>query len=263
MLLTLLLSSVSAESVPHRPRPLPSLRLRGGRRRDCYAVEEAVELFGNMRVPAALIAGAIVPLATFAGPVLSKLDSPALASAKRLHFLVAATALTHSLLSCLYATVAVSHLTESEVQPASSVVELLSRDYELSWIGCNVCFNIGLSGLLGLVGLSGYINMGAAETSGADVLLPMVCGISAVILHALSIINDGVDSDGDMAQQWGRERAFGGTFATLYLRYIKLLLLAMPRRILLAPTVALTLTSAVLLAQRLSRLAGLAGLAAG
>jgi hypothetical protein len=44
-------------------------------------VEEAVELFGNMRVPAALIAGAIVPLATFAGPVVSKLDAPALVPA--------------------------------------------------------------------------------------------------------------------------------------------------------------------------------------
>ena len=293
LLLTLFPSSACASSLRPRMAPstlrtqaLPLLLLRGGRRRDCYAVEEAVGLFGNMRVPAALISGAIVPLATFAGPVVSKLDAPALAnghavepepglrphpnlmpnpnqaSAKRLHFLVAATALTHSLLSCLYATVAVSHLTESEVQPANSVVELLARDYELSWIGCNVCFNIGLSGLLGLVGLSGYIHMGAAEAFGADVLPPLACGVSAVILHALSIINDGVDSEGDMAKQWGRERAFGGTFAALYLRYIKLLLLAMPRRVLLAPTVALTLTCAVLLVQRLSRLAAATVLAA-
>jgi hypothetical protein len=68
-----------------RTQPL-FLRLRGGRRRDIFGnmrvdVEEAVELFGNMRVPAALIAGAIVPLATFAGPVVSKLDAPALVPA--------------------------------------------------------------------------------------------------------------------------------------------------------------------------------------
>ena len=44
-------------------------------------VEEAVELFDNMRVPAALIAGAIVPLATFMGQIVSKLDSPALVPA--------------------------------------------------------------------------------------------------------------------------------------------------------------------------------------
>ena len=185
-------------------------------------------------------------------PHPSPTPTPNQASAKRLHYLVAATALTHSLLSCLYATVAVSHLTESEVEPADSVVELLLRDYELSWIGCNVCFNIGLSGLLMLVGLNGYINLGVSEAFGADVLLPMVCGVAAVILHALSIINEGVDPKGSMAKQWGRERAFGGTFATLYLRYIKLLLLAIPKRVLLAPTVALTLVCTVLLVQRLS-----------
>ncbi len=185
-------------------------------------------------------------------PHPSPTPTPNQASAKRLHYLVAATALTHSLLSCLYATVAVSHLTESEVEPADSVVELLLRDYELSWIGCNVCFNIGLSGLLMLVGLNGYINLGVSEAFGADVLLPMVCGVAAVILHALSIINEGVDPKGSMAKQWGRERAFGGTFATLYLRYIKLLLLAIPKRVLLAPTVALTFVCAVLLVQRLS-----------
>jgi len=62
------------------------LRLRGGRKRDIFGnmrvdVEEAVELFDNMRVPAALIAGAIVPLATFMGQIVSKLDSPALVPA--------------------------------------------------------------------------------------------------------------------------------------------------------------------------------------
>ena len=100
----------------------PLLRFRGGKKHDC--AQEATELFDNMRVPAALVAGSIVPLVSFAGPRHSAEDDPFTSIVKRLHFGVALAAFCSGLLSVTYATVAVNSLTESNVTVAQSVVEV-------------------------------------------------------------------------------------------------------------------------------------------
>ena len=105
----------------HRPK-LPSLppllRLSGGqfglRKHDC--AEEAAELFDNMRVPAALVAGAIVPLVSFAGPRLDLSDSSSMTFAKQLHFFVAMVSLLSALVAVMYATVSFNSLTEVNLQ---------------------------------------------------------------------------------------------------------------------------------------------------
>ena len=102
------------------------MALRGGRKHDC--AQDAADLFDNMRVPAALFAGAIVPLVSFAGPRHSASDSSLMSILKRVHFIFALASFCNALSSCVYATVAVNSLTEREVPPAESVAEVLQRD---------------------------------------------------------------------------------------------------------------------------------------
>ena len=203
---------------PERLQPL--LSLRGGqfglRKHDC--AEEAAELFDNMRVPAALVAGAIVPLVSFAGPRMDAADTPAAAFAKQLHFIVAITSLMNSLLSMMYATVSFNSLTENHPPAAETVAEVLQRDYELAWLGCNVCFYLGLFGLAFTCVINGYIALGPR------IVLPTACLLGATVLLMISLINGSVDNNGLMAQAWGFERWFGESIFALMARYVRLLI---------------------------------------
>jgi hypothetical protein len=207
----------------HKPRPQPSLqllRLHGGqfglRKHDC--AQEAAELFDNMRVPAALVAGSIVPLVSFAGPRLDLSDPPGTAFAKQLHFFVAMASLLSALLAVMYATVSFNSLTETHPPPAESVAEVLQRDYELAWLGCNVCFYLGLFGLAFTCAINGYIALGPRIVKATAYLL------GSTILLMTSVINGAVDQEGVLALSWGFERWFGESILALVARYVRLLL---------------------------------------
>lgn len=196
------------------------LSLRGGqfglRKHD--VAEEVAELFDNMRVPAALVVGAIVPLVSFAGPRADPSDSPQIVFAKQLHFIVAITSLMNALLAVMYATVSFNTLSESHPAPAETVAEVLQRDYELAWLGCNVCFYLGLFGLALTCAINGYIALGMR------IVLPTACLLGASMLLMISIVNGAVDQNGALALSWGFERWFGESILALCARYARLLL---------------------------------------
>jgi len=115
----------------------------------------AASLFANVRLPASILAGALVPLGFgFALPA----DGPALSPGTRraiirLHRLVAVTSYSCLLLAIVYASVSINGLAESPHGPSGSAIELIRNEYTLAWIATNVTFLLGLFGALALVTL--------------------------------------------------------------------------------------------------------------
>ena len=65
-------------------------------------------------------------------------------------------------------------------------VALIAREYQLEWLGANVCFLGGLFGFVGLLGIRAYLAFGPAfGRFGA-----LLCG--AVVTHGCSIVNAGI-----------------------------------------------------------------------
>lgn len=117
----------------------------------------AASLFANVRLPASILAGALVPLGFGFGFALPA-EGPALAPGARraiirLHRLVAVISYTCLLLAIVYSSVTINGLAESPHQPSGSAMELIRNEYTLAWIATNVTFLLGLFGLLALVTL--------------------------------------------------------------------------------------------------------------
>ena len=115
----------------------------------------ASALFANVRLPASILAGALVPLGFgFALPA----EGPAFSSITRrsfirLHRIVAVVAYSCLLICIVYSSVSINALAESPHEKAESVLELIHNEYELAWVMTNVTFFIGLCGALVLVSL--------------------------------------------------------------------------------------------------------------
>lgn len=146
---------------------------------------QAARMFDNMRAPAALLAGAIVPLGFFAAPKLDFYDKPREQFVKRLHYIVASIGICCELIAVVWSTVAVNKLNEAAVDPSKSLMELLQRDYELPWIGCNVHFIVGLMAFASLL-------VSYASVSFGSVSKPIACIVCAAECLMISVVNDGV-----------------------------------------------------------------------
>lgn len=153
-----------------------------------------------------------------------------------LYNIISVLSLSSELLCITYATVASNKLVETAALPAKSVFELISRDYELSWIGTNVHFVAGLFGFLSLICLRAYmlfpprLNVAAAGAAFSS------------LLGMCSVVNNGV-SRGD-----GRGHVFGSSIVALNLRYGVLLVKTLREKggILASLSIGLGLVSAVL-----------------
>ena len=102
---------------------------------------QAASLFNNMKTPASILAGALLPIG-----ILTALPPPRegaekehawLGALRELHLVIASASFCSELLSVMWATIAVNKLTETAVAPAESVFALLMRDCELPWVACN------------------------------------------------------------------------------------------------------------------------------
>ena len=149
----LLMPLVAAHRMPPVRPPLARLqRLRGGAEggglgfgslssssaNDVSLIAAAA--FGNLRVPAALVAGACVPLG-FIIALPTKEDTPRARVLKQLCALTACLAIFSELLSISFATNAISDLQFRTDWVAHSLTDLLTRpDTELRghWVGVNV-----------------------------------------------------------------------------------------------------------------------------
>jgi len=186
---------------------------------------QAAELFNNMKMPASIIAGAMVPLGLLAPvPIQNpgdKPDSRIENLMRRSYTPVTVIALLSEFISVVFATVAVNQLTETIVQPAASVWDLIQRDYDLSWAGTNAHFMFGMFSFAYLIAVRSYFNVGGG------VLGRGVAGIAtASLVYMVSIINRGVASgSGVVASDSGDKRlSYGTSVLSLFRHYGGLIL---------------------------------------
>lgn len=172
--------------------------------------EAASNLFSNIRVPAALVAGAGITLGYAAAPKLVESDLPFTASLKILNALLAIFCLGTELIAVLWSTIEVNKLQEITLAPTRSLIELLERDFDLSWVGANVHFIIGIFMMPAMAAINIWVNFGPELGKIAAL------GSLTTVLFMASIVNEGV------ARGAGETR-LAGSFFFLVLRYLKLL----------------------------------------
>jgi hypothetical protein len=140
----------------HHPLPIEgrihqsvAKHLRGGAH-DEAVVEElkdfsaiAANMFGNLRIPAALFAGAAAG-AAFAMP-LSNGEGVKLGMVKRLYALLMIGSLSSEVIAVTVATVTMEAMSLSKPVKFASVAEYLNQNYEFEWVTARFHF---LSGLL-------------------------------------------------------------------------------------------------------------------
>lgn len=152
----------------------------------------ATALFSNVRLPASIVAGVLLPL-TFGyalpleGPTFSVPTRQTLIRAHR----VLAVGSYASLLVCIvYASISINALSETPHEAAQSVAELIRRDAYLPWVATNVTFLFGLCGALVLVALRTLLTWEREEgTISAGLCL-------AALLTIVSVVDDQVKAGG-------------------------------------------------------------------
>mgnify|MGYP007078100935 CR=1 FL=1 len=208
----LLHSALAIGAVPHcsiRPSPplkIGLLRLRGGTPQALLDHSAAAAgLFNNMKTPATLLFGALVPLG-FLAPLPNSADGKPYAAMRRLHTLLAVFSLSNELISVIYATAASNRLIEASIAPTASVFCLLERDFELPWLATNVHFLLGVAGAMTMVGMRVFLSCAGSPLAVAAV------GIST---SALVLMTEVINAE---VARSGR-----GSFAHLIFRYVYLL----------------------------------------
>jgi len=146
----------------------------------------AAGLFNNMRTPAALISGAIIPLGILTAPDFEEGESKRSKLLKKANLLLAMSSLLSELLAITYSTVAINKLAEVQFHPTSTVSELIMSQFELAWIGTNVHFLLGMFGFGLLVGSKAYFKYGEATGKIAGSLS------IATFLQCTSVVNRGI-----------------------------------------------------------------------
>ena len=198
---------------------LPSLGIRVGT--DATMLQDysaaAAGLFGNMRIPAALVAGAVIPLGFVAAPQLEKGKEGTIQRlVKIVHALCGIFTLTTELVTIVWSTISVNKLTEVAYLPTENVMALLQRDFELQWLACNVHFLGGLFALAAMTGMRMFMLYGRRVGS-----IAMLSAASSICLMT-GVVNDGI-SLGDGVNGGV---SFGSTnLLSLVRRYVVLLVL--------------------------------------
>lgn len=167
----------------------------------------AVGLFNNMRTPAALIGGALVPLGLLNAAPVVEADSKRTKLLKRAYVLMAVASLLSEILAVTYSTIAINKLVEVAQAPTAGVTELIANYHELAWLGTNIHFLLGMMGFGLIVGAKASLVFGNP--------IGKIAGLWSVaaFMQALSVVNRGI-----------AQSQFGSNIFTLTLRYGSLLL---------------------------------------
>ena len=152
----------------------------------------AAALFNNMKTPASIIAGAMVPMGMLA-PLkfdADKDDGRFAIFLRRVYPIVAVLSLCSELVSVMWATVAVNQLTETKLEAASSVWHLIQRDFSLPWVATNAHFVFGMIGFMWVIASRAYFfAKGPIGASAAGLAF-------SSLLLITSVVNRGVASGG-------------------------------------------------------------------
>ncbi|CAB9515360.1 expressed unknown protein [Seminavis robusta] len=182
---------------------------------------QAIGLFNNMKTPASIIAGALVPLG-FLAPLPLKGEPGESKVEKRLrkfYYVLSVTTLATELIAVMWATVATNGLTERIIAPADSVWGLLKRDFELEWAAVNTHFVVGMLGFLAMIGSRAYF-MAQKGLLGRSVMGIAASGLCLMV----SIVNRGVAAGGGVQEFTGSNMRYGSDVLALMKRYATLLL---------------------------------------
>jgi hypothetical protein len=174
----------------------------------------AIGLFNNMRTPAALIAGSLVPLGLLGAPTVDKDDSKRLRFMKKANIILGVTSLLSEVIAVTYSSIAINKLAEVDSPLTKGCAELIAQHYELAWIGTNIHFLLGLMGFGLIVGSKAYFSDGPALGR-----VTIGWAVSA-FLQAIAIVNKGI-ARGYGSSVEGSSR-FATNFFTLILRYLAL-----------------------------------------
>ena len=177
--------------------------------------KDVASLFNNMRTPAALLTGGLVPLGILsAQPIDEENDSRGTKLIKQANVVLAVTSLLSEIIAVIYSSIAINKLVEVPSPPTAGVAELISQHYELSWLGTNIHFLIGMMGFILLVGNRTYLMFG--QTLGKFAI-----GLSvASFLQALHVVNKGI-AMGSINKSCVQTQ-FATNFFKLCLRYVKI-----------------------------------------
>jgi hypothetical protein len=172
----------------------------------------AVGLFNNMRTPAALIGGSLVPLGIMTAPTINKDDSKMTKYLKKANMIVSALSLLSEILAVTYSSIAINKLVEIPSPATAGVAQLIAQNHELAWIGTNVHFLLGMLGFGLIVGARAYFNFGNRVGK-------IALGWSvAAFLQAVSIVNRGIAMGGGPSDS----SKFASNLFGLILRYVSL-----------------------------------------
>lgn len=153
---------------------------------------EAVALFNNMKTPTTLLIGAMVPIGLLQPleskpPENGRRENRLERTIRRAYPLVAILSLLSELVSVIWATVAVNKLTETAIAPASSVWDLLQRDFDLPWSAVNAHFFMGMLGFAFMIGTKAYF-----QSNGGLIGQSIASVVMSGLLLMISIVNRGV-----------------------------------------------------------------------
>ena len=198
-----LLSSAAAFSL--RPDALPALRPCTSspcRRTSAPAptmliTADMASLFGNVRVPAALIAGASLPLG-FAFPFPSKSDRLGVRALKAVNVGLGYLSVQSELLAILVSTNAINRLSAGSTfvnsAGATTIFELLKQDPALlqHWLGTYIHFNVGVFCITTMCGIRGWLAVGPSLG------VPLISLTLAILARLVAATNRGI-----VAQEFG------------------------------------------------------------
>jgi hypothetical protein len=180
----------------------------------------AVSLFNNMKTPASIIAGAMVPIGFLSPLQQLNVDTKDHQDGKFAMFLryvypiASVVALCSELISVMWATVAVNQLTETNIEAASSVWHLIQRDFSLPWVATNAHFVIGMMGFLWVISSRAYFLAGKGP-AGAS-----LAGLAfSSMLLTVSIVNRGVAAGGGGVGPGTTSMRYGSNILALFREY--------------------------------------------
>uniref|UniRef100_A0A7S4R8E8 Uncharacterized protein n=1 Tax=Ditylum brightwellii TaxID=49249 RepID=A0A7S4R8E8_9STRA len=191
-------------------------------------------LFNNMRTPAALVGGAVVPMGIITAPKIEETDSPKMRVMKRVSLILAILSLMSEILAITYSTVAINKLAELQYEPTGCVNELIESHHKLAWIGTNIHFLFGLFGFGILAIFKSYFMYGSRVGN------VIAYWGSAAMLLCTSIVNQGI------AQGGGEQGTkYGSNLLGLAVNYVGLILKYARGGVMPAISVGLVLLSIV------------------
>jgi len=127
----------------------------------------ATSLFNNMKTPASILAGSMVPLGIL--NTLPKHDTKPetklMKIVRQTYLLVSVFSFGSEVLAVMYATMAVNKLTETAIAPAASLFDLLKRDFALAWTGTNSHFVFGMFGLMYMICVRSFFMVRVSNTN--------------------------------------------------------------------------------------------------